>query len=113
MIGLRELLNARLNGFAPLIVWVHVLDCPPSYWLARDAKECISNGFRTSILILPNETVSALDLTALTGLTVHVMGQNTLRTHAIAKHCLSYAECVIHCLDGHFTVLRGTHAEQA
>jgi hypothetical protein len=113
MIGYTELLAARLNGFAPVSVWVHVLDCEPSYYLKRDALEAIANGFRVSLLILPNESIAALDLSALTGLTANVMGQNTPRTHASIKRCLAYAESVIHCLDGHFTILRGTHETYA
>ena len=68
MVGYTELLAARLNGFAPASVWVHVLDCEPSYYLKRDAQEAIANGYRVSLLILPNESIAALDLSALTGL---------------------------------------------
>jgi hypothetical protein len=110
MIGYTELLNARLNGFAPLSVWVHVLDCDPSYYLKRDAQEAIANGFRVSILILPNEGIASLDLSALTGLSVSVMGQNTLRTHAIIKHCIRYAEKVINTSEAGLIILRGIHA---
>jgi hypothetical protein len=113
MVGYAELLAARLNGFAPLSVWVHVLDCEPSHYLKRDAVEAIANGYRVSLLILPNESIAALDLSALTGLTANVMGQNTPRTHASIKRCLAYAESVIHCLDGHLTILRGTHETYA
>ena len=112
MIGYSELLDARLNGFAPTSVWVHVLDCEPSFYLKRDAQEAIANGHRVSLLIRPKESIAALDLSALTGLTANVMGQNTPRTHAIIKHCLRYAERIIHCLDGHLTILRGINAEQ-
>ena len=109
MIGYTELLDARLNGFAPASVWVHVLDCEPSYYLKRDAQEAIANGYRVSLLILPKESIAALDLSALTGLTANVMGQNTPRTHAIIKHCLRYAEQVIFCSEADFTIQRGIH----
>jgi hypothetical protein len=109
MIGYTELLNARLNRFAPLSVWVHVLDREPSHYLKRDAQEAIANGFRVSILILPKESIAALDLSALTGLTVNVMGQNTPRTLAIIKHCVRYAEKVINDSDTGLTILRGVH----
>jgi hypothetical protein len=58
MIGYTELLNARLNGFAPASVWVHVLDYEPSFYLKRDAQEAIANGFRVSLLILPKESIA-------------------------------------------------------
>ncbi len=109
MIGYTELLNARLNRFAPLSVWVHVLDREPSYYLKRDAQEAIANGFRVSLLILPKESIAALDLSALTGLTVNVMGQNTPRTHAIIKHCAKYAEQVINDSNAGLTILKGIH----
>ena len=113
MIGYTELLDARLNGFAPASVWVHVLDCEPSYYLKRDAQEAIANGFRVSLLILPKESIAALDLSALTGLTVNAIGQNTPRTHAIIKHCLRYAEQVINDSDAGLIILRGIHDAHA
>lgn len=113
MIGYTELLDARLNGFAPASVWVHVLDCEPSFYLKRDAQEAIANGFRVSLLILPKESIAALDLSALTGVTVNVIGQNTPRTHAIIKHCLRYAEQVINGSDARLTILKGTHEAHA
>lgn len=113
MIGYSELLTARLNGFAPVVVWVHVLDLEPSYYLKRDAQEAIGNGFRVSLLILPNESIASLDLSALTGLTADVMGQNTPRTHAIIKHCLRYAEQVIFCSGDDFIIRRGKHEKYA
>lgn len=112
MIGYAELLNARMNGFAPEQVWVHALDHKPDYWLKQDATDAIANGFHVSILILPSESVSTLDLFALKGSTVHVMGKNERRSHEIIKVCQKYAECVIHCIEGHTTILRGTYAEQ-
>ena len=113
MIGYIELLNARMNGFAPEQVWVHALDHKPSYWLKQDATGAIANGFHVSILILPTESVSTLDLFALKGLTVHFMGKNERRSHEIIKVCQRYAERVIHCLDGHLIILRGTHETYA
>ena len=113
MIGYTELLDARLNGFAPASVWVHVLDCEPSFYFKRDAQEAIANGFRVSLLILPKESIAALDLSALTGLTANVMGQNTPRTHAIIKHCLRYAERVINDTDAGLIILRGIHDAHA
>lgn len=113
MIGYTELLNARLNGFAPATVWVHVLDCEPSYYLKRDAQDAIANGFRVSLLILPNESIASLDLSALTGLTASVIGQNTPRANAIIKHCLKYAEQVIIGSDADLTILRGIHETHA
>lgn len=113
MIGYTELLNARLNGFAPASVWVHVLDCEPSYYLKRDAQEAIANGFRVSLLILPKESIAALDLSTLTGLTVNVIGENTPRTHAINKHCLRYAEQVINSSDARLIILKGIHEAHA
>lgn len=113
MVGYTELLNSRLNGFAPTNIWVHVLDCEPSYYLKRDAQEAIANGFRVSLLILPNESIASLDLSALTGLTVNVVGQNTPRAHAFIKHCLRYAEEVINDSDAGLTILRGTHETHA
>ena len=113
MIGYTELLDARLNGFAPASVWVHVLDCEPSFYFKRDAQEAIANGFRVSLLILPKESIAALDLSALTGLTVNVIGQNTPRTHAIIKHCLRYAEQVIFFSEADFNIQRGTHETYA
>ena len=113
MVGYTELLNARLNGFAPLSVWVHVLDSEPSFYLKRDAQEAIANGFRVSLLILPNKNIASLDLSALTGLTVNVMGQNTPRTHAIIKHCVRYAEQVINDSDAGLIILRGVHEAYA
>lgn len=113
MIGYAELLNARMDGFAPEQVWLHVLDRKPDQWQKQDAQDAIANGFHVSILILPNESVSALDLFALKGLTVHVNGNNERRSHEIVKVCQRYADSVIHCLDGHTTILRGVHAEQA
>ena len=113
MIGHTELLNARLNGFAPVSVWVHALDCEPNHYLNRDAQQAIANGFRVSLLILPKESIAALDLSALAGLTVNVIGQNTPRTHAIIKHCLRYAEQVIYCSEADFTIQRGTHETYA
>lgn len=113
MVGYTELLNARLNGFAPASVWVHVLDCEPSYYLKRDAQQAIANGFRVSLLILPKESIAALDLSALTGLTVNVVGENTPRTHAIIKHCLKYAEQVINSSDARLTILKGIHEAHA
>ena len=113
MIGYTELLDARLNGFAPASVWVHVLDCEPSFYVKRDAQEAIANGFRVSLLILPKESIAALDLSALTGLTVNVIGQNTPRTHAIIKHCLRYAEQVINDSDAGLIILRGIHDAHA
>lgn len=110
MIGYTELLNARLNGFAPASVWVHVLDYEPSFYLKRDAQEAIANGFRVSLLILPKESIAALELSALTGLTVNAIGQNTPRTHAIIKRCLRYAEQVIKDSDADLIILRGIHA---
>lgn len=109
MIGYAELLDARLNGFTPVSVWVHALDCEPSYYLKRDAQQAIANGFRVSLLILPKESIAALDLSALAGLTVNVIGQNTPRTRAIIKHCLRYSEQVIFCSETDFTIQRGTH----
>lgn len=111
MIGFSELLNARLDGYAPNQVWVHVLDNKPGYWLKEDAQDAIANGFRVSLLILPNESISTLELFVLQGLTVHVMGNNDRRSHEIIKVCQRYAERVIHCLDGHLNILRGTHAD--
>ena len=111
MIGFRELLNARLDGYAPSQVWVHVLDNKPDYWLKEDAQDAIANGFHVSLLILPNESTSTLDLFALKGLTVHVAGNNDRRSHEIIKVCRRYAERVIHCLNGHLIILRGTHAD--
>ena len=113
MIGYAELLNARLTGFAPLTVWVHVLDCEPSYYLKRDAQEAIENGFRVSLLILPNESIASLDLTTLTDLTVNVIGQNVPRVHAIIRHCLRYAKQVINESDAGLTILRGVHEAHA
>lgn len=113
MIGYAELLNARMNGFTPEQVWIHALDHKPNYWLKQDATDAIANGFRVSLLILPNESLSSLDLFALKGLTAHVMGKNERRSHEIIKVCQRYADCVIHCLDGHTTILRGIHADQA
>lgn len=109
MVGYSELLAARLDGFAPASVWVHVLDCEPSYHLKRDALEAIANGFRVSLLILPKESIASLDLSALTGLTVNAMGENTPRTHAIIKHCLRYAEQVIFCSGADLTIQRCIH----
>jgi len=113
MIGYTELLDARLNGFAPTSVWVHVLDYEPSFYLKRDAQDAIANGFRVSLLILPKESIASLDLSALTGLIVTVLGQNTPRTHAIVKHCLRYAEQVINGSDTRLTILRGMHEAHA
>jgi len=113
MIGYTELLDARLNGFAPASVWVHVLDCEPSFYLKRDAQEAIANGFRVSLLILPKESIAALDLSALTGLTVNAIGQNTPRTHAIIKHSLRYAEQVINDSNAGLIILRGIHDAHA
>ncbi len=113
MIGYTELLNARLNGFAPESVWVHVLDCEPSYYLKRDAQEAITNGFRVSLLILPNDSIASLDLSVLNGLTVNVLGQNTPRADAIIKHCRRYAEQVINGSDARLTILRGIHEAHA
>ncbi len=109
MIGYPELLAARLNGFAPASVWVHVLDCEPSYYLKRDALEAIANGFRVSLLILPNESIAALDLSGLAGLTANVTGHNPPRTHATIKHCLRYAKQVISCCGAVLTTQRDTH----
>lgn len=110
MIGYAELLNARMNGFTPEQVWVHALDCKPDGWLKQDAQEAIANGFHVSILILPNESVSTLDLIALNGLTIHFMGTSGRRSNEVIKVCHRYAKRVIHCLDGQLNPLRDTHA---
>ncbi len=113
MIGCSELHNARINGFAPEQVWIHVLDNKPDYWLKQDAQDAIANGFHVSLLILPNESISSLDLIGIKGLTVQLMGKNERRCHEIIKVCQRYAERVIHCLDGHLTILRGNNEDHA
>ena len=112
MVGYAELLNARLNGFAPANVWLHALDNPPDEKDTLYAREAIANGFRVSLLILPKESVASLDLRVLAGLTVsvvEVMGQNKPRTHAIIKRCLKYSEQVFICSGADSTILRATH----
>ena len=111
MIGYRELENLRLSGYAPKQVWLHVFDEPPPAWLKQDAQDCIANEFCVSVLVLPNESAASLDLSALVGLTVQVMGENTPRSRAIIKECLGYAKTVLHCLEGRLISLRGIEHE--
>ena len=96
MIGNAQILNARVHGKTPAHVWVHVLDTQPDYWTAQDARECIANGFRAQILVLPTESVSGLDLAILKGLVVHVQGENHERCMAVLNRCKQYADRVLY-----------------
>ena len=112
MIGYAELLEHRLRGYKPNEVWLIVCGEQPPPWLKQDARDSIANNFMVTMLILPNQSIASLDLSALLGLTVHVFAKNTPRSHEIIKVCRRYAERVIHCLDGHLIILRGINAEQ-
>ena len=105
MTGYAELLEHRLRGYKPNEVWLIVCDEQPPTWLKQDARDSINNGFMATVLVLPNESAAPLDLSALTGITVHVIAKNTPRSHAIIKHCLRYAKAVLHCLEGRLITL--------
>ena len=96
MIGNTEILNARIGGETPPHVWIHVLDTQPPYWLAQDAADSISNGFRAQILILPAESIAGLETALLKGLTVHVIGENKARCLAVINRCKPYAERILY-----------------
>jgi hypothetical protein len=109
MIGSNAIVNARMQGYSPDQVWVHVLDTMPDAWLKQDAEDCIANGFRAQILILPNESVSSLDLSALYGLTVHLMGENKARVAAVSRQCQKFAERILNVADDVLTDWRASH----
>lgn len=109
MIGHTEILNARMRGYSPEQVHVHVLDNPPSYWLKQDATDALENGFRAQILILPNESISSLDLSVLEGLIVHVEGPDQRRCGAVIKQVCKHAERVLHFADGALMDWRADH----
>jgi len=96
MIGHTQILNARIHGVSPAHVWVHVLDNKPDYWMAQDARDCISNGFRAQILVLPTESVSGLDFSILKGLVVHIQGETHDRCMAVLNRCRQYADRVLY-----------------
>lgn len=113
MIGYAEILNARMQGYTPEQVHIHVLENPPSTWIKRDAMEALTNGFRASILILPNENVSALNLSALLGLIVHLNGSDGLRCDAVMKQVTKYADRVLRVTEGVLVDWRATNECEA
>lgn len=72
MIGHKELVEARINGYQAKNVWVHVMDMEPTINDIRDAQDALQNGFQPHILITPAEQINRLPLVGVRGLTVHV-----------------------------------------
>lgn len=72
MIGHKELVEARINGYQGSHVWVHVIDREPTSEDIRDAQDALQNGFKPHILITTAEPIYRLPLLGVRGLTVHV-----------------------------------------
>lgn len=95
MIGLHELTALRMRGFSPGNVWLHVLDEPADFYTKRDAQESISNGFQVTLLLNPDEPIAALDLSALYGLVVHIIGKSARRCLSLFNLCKPIAKRVL------------------
>jgi hypothetical protein len=91
MIGVRELLSARLEGFTLNSVWIHVLHTKPDRHTVRDATESLQNGFCAQILVSPEESIAGLDFASVHGLTAHIIGEDPQRCIAVSKQCKKHA----------------------
>lgn len=78
MRGATELLNARLQGYRPAMVFVD-LDIGP-----------VAEEFRgeDQVQIEDTDRLSGLDLRCVYGLTVNVSGENAGKTRGVAQACL-------------------------
>ena len=89
MRGHKALLAMRLSGKKPASVFVHVLDHTPVYHHLTD-PETLFAGELPDIDILPTDTPALLDLRAIQGCVVHVLGLNADRTRSVAQHCKTF-----------------------
>lgn len=113
MIGYEELLQTRLAGYKPsVIVWIRVFDVDPSPYDKRAAKESIANGFCPEVLIMPNDSISALDLIGLRGLTIHIDGKNDPRCREVVKACRRHSATVVWSLGSFLSNQRDLYANQ-
>lgn len=78
MRGAVELVNARLRGFSPAVVFVD-LDIPPIPELHRSDEQ---------VQIEAGDRLSSLDLRCVYGLLVCVSGENAEKARAIASACM-------------------------
>lgn len=84
MIGAQQIFNVRMNGYTPSNVWVHVLDTEPDYSPAMHPEIALQNGFHAEIHITPMDK-GALDFRCLTGLVIHLMGNDERKVLNILK----------------------------
>lgn len=84
MTGHESIIKMRMNGFAPQSVWVHVLNAEPEYLPCSSPEESLRNGFCAEIHITPMSR-SALDFRCLTGLVIHLQGDDENRVLQILK----------------------------
>lgn len=109
MIGINQLLNLRFSGMTPGNVWIHLLDHKADFYQTRDAEDAIANGFCVTLLINPDERISGLDFVAVSGTTVHIIGNHQARCDAVFGLCEPIAERVLATING---ILRDSKHEQ-
>lgn len=90
MIGHIQIIEARVNGYQPKSVWVHLLDHEPTEFDIRDAEDALQNGFGAQILIAPSEKVKTLKLMAVRGLNVHIIGGDDERVIQMNNQLLNF-----------------------
>jgi len=83
--GHESLLRARLAGYRPSDVFVHVLAHEPPKRGFLDAEEAIELGGFPEIDIGPADRPELLDLRCLRGARVHVLGRNEQRVRQVAR----------------------------
>lgn len=112
MIGHQEIIDARLEGYEPTGVWIHLLDHEPTEFDRRDAEDSLQNSGRAQILIAPKERISGLRLVAVNGLTVHLNGTNTARMNQLLNRCMEFSPAqVFAVIDGELIVAEQANAE--
>lgn len=91
MHGLKELLYLRKQGVKPAHVWIHALEKPATRNEIDKEVECLSSGFHFTMLLDPDVNPFRLDLIALQGIVVHVVGNDKQRCVDVFNACKTIA----------------------
>lgn len=101
MIGHKQIVEARVNGFNPKHVWIHLLNHEPTEFDKRDAEDALLNGFRAQILIAPSENIRTLQLVGVRGLIVHIIAEDDDRAIRMCNHLHRFQpSAVLLCVGG-------------
>jgi hypothetical protein len=96
MKGYQALLNARMNGYKPLDVWVFV-GADPHAGHFINPENNLHDGYMAEVWLPENSVIGTLDLRALHGVTTHIIGDNKNRVLQTGKRIQQFKPAKVIC----------------